>query len=107
MGKFYGKIAYAKQVETAKGVWRDSIEERNYFGDVIKNVSKVQNSSENLNDNLNVDNKISILADPFAYQFFSRMRYVVWLGSKWKIVSVDVQRPRLILTIGGIYNEQT
>ena len=104
--KFYGDIGYAEQVETAPGVWQEQITTRKYSGDVIRVSSKTQSGS-NLNDNLTVDNKISIVADPFAYANFSSMRYVDWMGALWKINSVEPQRPRLILSIGGVYNEQT
>lgn len=106
MSKFYGVIGYAEMAETSPGVWQESVTTRNYYGDVIKNTSKVRDG-EHLNDNLTLDNKLSIVADPFAYEKFHSMRYVQWLGTLWKITSVEVQRPRLILTIGGIYNEQT
>jgi hypothetical protein len=106
MAKFYGEIGYFESVETKPGVWKDQITVRNYYGDVIKMISRVR-SGENLNDNITVDNQISIVADPFAYEKFHAMRYVKWMGSLWKIASVEVQRPRLILTLGGIYHEQT
>jgi hypothetical protein len=106
MAKFYGEIGYAETVETAPGVWREQISKRQYFGDVLKNTSKVRDG-ENLNDNLVVDNRLSIVADPFAYEKFHAMRYIKWMGTLWKITAVEVQRPRLILTIGGVYNEQT
>ena len=88
------------------GVFKDSIVKRNYAGDVLRNVSKMQNG-ENLNDNLTIDNKLSIVADPFANENFYAMRFVNWMGAFWKISSVEVQRPRLILTIGGVYNGST
>jgi hypothetical protein len=106
MGKFYSEIGYAEQVETSPGVWQDVITERNYMGDEIKTVSKMQ-PGENLNDDLTVDNRLSIVADPFAYEKFHTMRYVKWMGILWKITSVEIQRPRLILTIGGVYNGPT
>ncbi len=106
MGKFYGEIGYAETVETTPGVWREYITERNYFGDVIRNISKMRDG-QNLNDNLVIDNQLSIVADPFAYEKFHAMRYVKWMGALWKITNVEVRRPRLILTIGGVYNEQT
>lgn len=106
MGKFYGAIGYAKTEETTPGVWTEIITERSYFGDVLRNTSKTRDG-ENLNPNLNVDNRISIVADPYAYQHFHEIRYVQWLEAKWQVSTVDVQRPRLILTIGGVYNEQT
>lgn len=106
MGKFYGEIGYAVTEETRPGVWQERITTRSYVWEVLRNVSKLQ-GSENLNDNLNIDNRFSVIADPFAYENFSSMRYINWMGALWKINSVEVQRPRLILTIGGVYNEQT
>lgn len=105
MAKFYGKIGYAETKETAPDVWTEVITERTYTGDVLRNTRRWE-SGENLNDNLNINNLISIVADAFAYQNFSAIRYIEWMGSKWKITNVEVQRPRLILTIGGVYNEQ-
>lgn len=105
MGRFYGEIGYADTIETSPGVWVEEITIRHYYGDIVKNTSKIR-EGENLNDNLVLENRLSIVADPFAYEKFHAMRYVKWMGAKWKITSVDVQRPRLILTIGGIYNEQ-
>lgn len=104
MAKFYGLIGYANTVETAPGVYEEQITTKEYYGDLLRNSRKLQTSSDSLNDNINVANEISILADPFANNNFHSMRYVEFMGSKWKITSVDVQFPRLILTIGGVYN---
>lgn len=103
MAKFYGEIGYAETSETSPGVWTEGITERKYSGDVLRN-SKRWQAGENLNDDLTVNNEISIIADPFANQNFQSMRYIKWMGAYWKITKVDVQRPRLILTIGGVYN---
>jgi len=104
MGKFYGLIGYGVQAETSPGVWEEQIVERNYIGDVLKITSRMRDG-ESLNDNLTIDNRISIIADPFAYEKFHSMRYVNWMGASWKVTSVEVApRPRLILTIGGVYN---
>lgn len=105
MAKFYGVIGYAIQVETAPGVWQDSITTRTYRGDVLLNQQRWQ-TSENLNDNLNVDNTISIIADPFAFENLEHMKYVEWMGSKWKIQSLSINRPRVVLQLGGKYNDQ-
>lgn len=104
MGKFYGIIGYGVTEETKPDVWEEKITERKYYGDVLQ-FSRRWESGEHLNDDLNVSNKISIVADPFAYENFHNMRYVEWMGAKWKISLVDVQYPRLILTVGGVYNE--
>ena len=103
MAKFFGKIGYAETVETTPAVWEEKITEREYFGDLIRNTRSLQ-SGEQLNDNINISNEISIVADPFAYENFHSMRYVEFMNAKWKISSVEVQYPRLILSIGGLYN---
>lgn len=105
MAKFYGKIGYSETKETTPGVWEVAITERPYYGDLIRNTRRLQ-SSENLNDDINISNEISIIADPFAYNNFHSMLYVEFMGAKWKISNVDVQYPRLILTVGGLYNGQ-
>lgn len=103
MAKWYGAIGYAETVEVRPGVKVEQITELNYFGDLVRNSRRLM-SADQLNDNINVANEISILADPFAEQNFHNMRYVEFMGAKWKISNVDVQRPRLILTLGGLYN---
>ena len=105
MAKFFGAIGYAVTSETKPGVYEEQIIEREYFGDVNRNIRKLENS-EYLNDDINVSNEISIVSDPFANENFYSMRYVKFMGAKWKISSVEVKYPRLILTLGGLYNGQ-
>lgn len=105
MAKFYGPIGYATPVETEPGVWTDEITERTYAGDLTRNTSRWSTNPNSTNDDLNISNLISIIADPFAYQNFHSMKYVEFMGAKWKITNVDAsQYPRLILTVGGVYN---
>lgn len=103
MAKFYGAIGYATQEETSPGVWQDKIVERNYSGDLGRNSFRLQ-SSENLNDNVNISNEISIVSDPYANENFHSMKYIEFMGTKWKINNVEAKYPRLILTVGGVYN---
>lgn len=103
MAKFYGAIGYAETSETAPGVWTEGVTERNYYGDV-RSISRRWQSGESLNDDLVVNQEISIVSDPFANENFYSMKYIKWMGTTWKITKVEVQRPRLILSIGGIYN---
>jgi len=103
MAKFYGEIGYAETVEIERGVWVDKITERTYFGDLVRNIHKLQ-TADKINDNVNIANEISIVADPFACENFQSMRYVSFAGIKWKVTNVEVRFPRLILTAGGVYN---
>lgn len=103
MGKWFGKIGYAVTEETTPGVWVEQITERTYYGDIIHNTRRLQ-TSDKLNDDINVSNEISIVADPFARDNFHAMRYIEFMGTRWKVSSVEVQYPRLILSLGGVYN---
>lgn len=104
MAKWYGVIGFAELVETAPGVWDEQITKRPYFGDLIRNTRRLQSANQ-VNDDINVSNEISIVADPFAMNNFHSMRYVEFMGAKWKVSNVDVQYPRLNLSVGGLYNE--
>ena len=106
MAKWYDKIGYAETKEIKPGIWGEVITERYSSGDVLSNFRRLQNSG-NVNDNVNISNKISIVADPFARYNFVNMRYAVYYGVKWKVTDVEVQYPRLILTLGGKWNENT
>lgn len=103
MAKFYGVIGYATMVEKSPGVWVEEITERTYRGDVIRNTRRLQ-STEHLNDDVTVSNEISVIADPFAISHFHLLRYVGWMGAKWKVSNIEVQHPRMLLTLGGVYN---
>lgn len=106
MGRWFGTVGYSETVETVPGVWEEVITERQYSGDTLSNSSRWSNSSDSTNDDLSFNKRISIVADPFAYQKFSSIKYVKFMGASWKVTSVDPQYPRLILTIGGVYNGQ-
>lgn len=101
--KFCGNIGFAVTNETKPGVWVEVITERRYYGDVTRNLRRLQDNAK-VNSDVNISNEISVVADPFAKENFHHMRYVVFMGAKWKIESVEVQYPRLILSIGGLYN---
>lgn len=106
MAKWHGKVGYSESVETAPGVWTNVCEERTYFGDVIRGSAAWSSNSNSTNDNLTVNCQISIVADPFAYQKFHSMKWIEFMGTKWKINSIDptTQYPRLLLTLGGCWN---
>lgn len=106
MAKFYGEVGYAEgtvESPAGSGVWVDSVIEFPYFGDVVRN-SRMLREGEKINDDLSVSNSISIVADPYAYANIFAMRYIRWMGALWVVSRVDVQSPRLLLQLGGVYN---
>lgn len=106
MAKFYGIIGFAVSEETRPGVWTERVKERTYRGYLTRTASRWE-GTETLNDNVNITNQISIVADPFAYEHFSAIRYIKFLGAYWKVNNIDISYPRLNLTVGGVYNGPT
>ena len=104
MAKWFGVVGYATCEEVSPGVWEDKITTRKYSGDVIRSSIRWSASQDSTNDDLTLDKQISILADPFAYQNFSSIKFIEFMGTMWKVTSVDPQYPRLVLTAGGVYN---
>ena len=105
MARFFGAVGYNVTEETRPGVWVNTITEHNHYGETFRNISR-WTAGDSLNDNLTMDNQISILADEFAYSNYRSIKYVEFMGVRWKVQTVEVKRPRLILTLGGEYNGQ-
>lgn len=103
MARFHGKVGYGTSTEGASGVFEDTIVEREYYGDVVRN-TRTLSEGENLNKDLSVQNSISIVADAYANEHFFAIRYVEWAGERWTVSDVEVQRPRLILRLGEVYS---
>jgi len=103
MAKFYGLLGFVQQQETSPGVWTDVITEKHYYGEINRDTRRLQ-QGEKLNDNVVVNNIVSVVSDPFADGALMAIRYVVWLGIKWKVNSIDIQPPRIILSIREPYN---
>jgi len=106
VSKFYGKIGYSITTETEPGIWEETVNERTYSGDVTKLTSRYQTSNQ-VNDNITINNIVSIVADPYASANFQHIKYVELWGTKWKVNSAEIEYPRIILTLGGMYNENT
>ena len=104
MNKWFGKVGYSETVETTPGVWTPQITVHEYYGDIKRDSSRWSGNSNSTNDELTVNCQISIVADPFAFDKFYSMKWIEYMGVKWKITSIDPQPPRLLLTLGGVYN---
>ena len=109
--KYHGFVGYetgsVEENGDREGNWTEVIRELPYYGDVLQNTRRWEASQDTSNDTLNISNRISILADTFCYEHLHEMKYVTWMGARWKVSGIDVQRPRVILTIGGVYNGPT
>jgi hypothetical protein len=103
MAKFHGEIGYIKTVETSPGVYSEVVTEHIYTGDILRNNQRWENG-EQVNPNIKISNRFSVVGDAYALENFQYMRYIKWMGTRWIISSIEIQRPRLILTVGEVYN---
>lgn len=103
MNKYYGKIGFAVTVDDGDGVWRETVQEEPYSGDILRLIRN-KDSGEHINDGLRLNSQFSILMDPFFQDHFSSVKYITYMGAKWSIDSVENQYPRALLTPGGIYH---
>ena len=103
MSKFHGAIGYSVQVEITAGVWEELITERTYSGDILQKARR-WSEDEKILDNVIIENKISILADMYLYENFPNIKYVNYLGQRWEVARAEINRPRIILSIGRVYN---
>lgn len=104
MGRYCGKIGFVVNEKTAPGVYKPKTSERVYRGEILTNFMRVENNPNSTNDNVVINNKFSIVADAFAFENFHHIRYIEYMGTKWKVTNVEPLRPRIILTAGGVYN---
>lgn len=103
--KFSGKVGFwGEDVEISPGIWKPAIKERSYTGEVLRDNRRFQ-SSDKQNAVFTVNNRISILGDLYAHSHWSSIKYVIWKNVKLAVTSVEVQYPRLMLELGGVYNE--
>ena len=103
MAKFAGLVGYVTQKESESGVWLPETVERKMRGDVIRAASSF-NANEKVNEDIILQQRISLVGDPYAFANFTGLKYVTYLGVKWKVLSIEVNRPRLVVTLGGVWN---
>ena len=104
--KFSGLVGYCYSVEGTgdrEGIWTDVVTERPYTGDVLQ-FNPRWDAGKDILDDQRMLNRISIVADAFYWQHVQDLKYICWQGVKWKVTAVEVMRPRLILTLGGVYH---
>ena len=107
MAKMYTVVGYVETVETERGIHETQVTTRECVVDVLRLSKSWESSKDGVNDNINVNNEFSMLADPYALAHFHSMKFINLWGTPWEIKSVAVEYPRLKLSVGGVYNGDT
>lgn len=105
--KWYGKIGFVETVNEGNGVWKPRVTEKEYIGDLRRISSKWSSNSSSTNYNVNISNQISILSDPYLENSLHAIRYIEFMGAFYDVTDIEVQYPRLNISIGGVYNGET
>lgn len=104
MAKFAGQVGYISQEESVLGVWTPVEKTRKMKGDFYMESSRHQNGDK-VNKDISLNHRISLVGDAYAFDNYYAMRWIEIDGIKWDIVSLEVKRPRIIVNVGGLYNE--
>ncbi len=106
MAKFAGVVGYINTVEEPEGsgIWVQKVEEKVYKGDLMRNTERLESISSKVNEDITISNTVSILGDPYAFQNFHNLRYIYFMGTRWRVNSIEVNYPRLVLSLGGVWN---
>lgn len=105
--KWYGKIGFVETVDEGDGIWKTHVTEKTYAGDLRRISSKWSSNSNSTNYNFNISNQISIISDPYLEKSLHAIRYVEFMGAFYDVTDIEVQYPRLNMSIGGVYNGET
>lgn len=107
--RFAGEIGFSESVDRGDdtGVTINKIYRRPYYGDVLKNYRSWKENQFSTIGDITINNQISLVGDPFLFEHLQFMKFVIWMGRPWSVTSVDVEYPRLIISIGGVYNGPT
>lgn len=108
MARFAGLVGYVTQEESVPGVWSTVDKPVMMRGDIIRQSSSFQNdgrlSSTKVNNDVSLNHRVSLIGDPYAFNNYFNIKWIDIDGHKWAVSSVEIQRPRLIVTLGGLWN---
>lgn len=106
-GVFHDKVGfllYDDNVQT--GISKKVPVEKPYYGTVLEH-SRRWSPNDHPNDDLTLANQIKITANGYAFKHIRYIAYVHYMGGYWKVDSIRVQSPNIILSIGGVWNGPT
>lgn len=106
MARFSGVVGfYAGSKEVRPSIFEETYEEHTLRGDTLRS-GYSQSENQTKYDTLRLTNRVSLIGDTFSFKNYNAIRYVTLNGQSWKVTSVEIERPRLILEIGEVWNNE-
>lgn len=102
MTRFFGEVGYVTTTRSG-GVSEYIATERQYYGNELRSLRYFR-QGESILGEVSQQTRISVLADGYMLENYYDIRYLMKAGVAWTVSSVEVERPRLILTLGDRYN---
>ena len=103
MAKYAGLVGYVTQEESVPGVWSPVENPKLMRGDIIRQASSSQNDNK-VNSDIALSHRVSLLGDAYAFGNYYNIKWIDIDGRKWEVTSIEIQRPRIIVTLGGLWN---
>ena len=103
MSKFWGPIGINRgPVQTAPGILEVVIEELEVSGEMRQ--LQLRWPQARMQEGLSANHVLSIVTPEDSDIDFTEVVYIVWQSRKWSVTSIQYKRPRVELTLGGLYN---
>ncbi len=103
MAKYAGLVCYVTQEEKVPGVWTPLENPVLMKGDIIRQSSNYQDNGK-INSDISLNHRVSLVGDAYAFDNYYNIKWIMLDGRKWEVTSVEIQRPRIIVSIGGLWN---
>lgn len=103
MTKYAGLVGYVVQEQTAPSVWTPVETPKRMKGDIIRQSASTQNDDK-VNSDITLNHRVSLIGDAYAFSSYFNIRWIEIDGHKWEVTNVEVQRPRIIVSLGGPWN---
>lgn len=106
--RFAGLVGYIETEETSPGIHLPVETTRKMRGDVLS--AKTQNSQDgrttetSLYKDIRLSHRFSLVGDAYSFKNYMYLKWIIVEGHKWEVSSVEIQSPRLLISIGGLYN---
>lgn len=103
MARFAGLVGYVTQEETSPGIWSSVEKSVMMKGELIRQSSNNRDAGK-VNSDITLNHRVSLMGDSYSFDNYYNIKWVMVDKVKWEVSSIEIQRPRLILAIGGLWN---
>jgi hypothetical protein len=104
MNRYSGVIGIRRPpVEVEPGIFEDVIEEVAITGSIYRRPARWA-IGETAQDTLQMNQVISVVAPENIQNSLDGIVYATYQGRRWAVRSIEYNRPRLELSLGGTYN---